>query len=115
MSKSDQLRIDQEELVQAWSRTLPTVLDASDQAKVWADGVHSNALRVHITTAGRSLYSFDFKCTYVDSREVQVELVDVERDGRNVDERTDIIQTLVDDYVRHLHECAQQLHALTTQ
>ncbi|SDE32535.1 hypothetical protein SAMN02799630_05164 [Paenibacillus sp. UNCCL117] len=115
MSKSDQLSIDQQELVQAWSRTLPDVLDASDQAKVWADEAQANALRVHITTAGRNLYSFDFKCTYVDSREVKVELVDVERDGNNVDERTEIIQTLVDDYVRHLHECAQQLHALTSR
>ncbi|MEK8133091.1 hypothetical protein WMW72_35030 [Paenibacillus filicis] len=115
MSKSDQLRIDAQELAQAWSRTLPSVLDASDQAKVWPDEAESNVLRVHITTAGRSLYSFDFKCTYVDSREVRVELVDVERDNHAVDERTDIIQTLVDDYVRHLHECAQQLHALTTR
>ncbi|MED4602147.1 hypothetical protein P9314_15780 [Paenibacillus validus] len=115
MAKSDQLRIDQQELVQAWSRTLPTVLNASDRAEVFADEADSNVLRVHITTAGRNDYSFDFKCTYVDSREVKVDLVDVERDGNNVDERTDVIQTLVDDYVRHIHECAQQLHALTTR
>lgn len=114
MTKSDQLRIDQAELVRAWSRTLPTVLNASDRSEVFADEAEANVLRIHITTAGRNFYSFDFKCTYVDSREVKVDLVDVERDGNNVDERTDVIQTLIDDYVRHIHECAQQLHALTT-
>ncbi|MBE1447449.1 hypothetical protein [Paenibacillus sp. OAS669] len=113
MAKTDTLTMDQQQLVEAWSRTLPTVLSASDRAEVLADEAESNALRVHIATAGHTDYSFDFKCTYVDSREVKVELVDVECEGRNVDERTVIIQTLVDDYVRHIHECAQQLHAVT--
>lgn len=113
MSKKDSLQVDNQRLAEAWARTLPTVLNTSDQSEVVADEADANVLRVHITTAGRNNYSFDFKCTYVDSREVKVDLVDVERDGNNVDERTDVIQTLVDDYVRHIHECAQQLHAFT--
>ncbi|WP_282938712.1 hypothetical protein [Paenibacillus sp. RC67] len=113
MAKTDTLTIDQQELAAAWAKTLPTVLNASDRAEVKADEAESNVLRVHIATAGHSDYSFDFKCTYVDSREIKVELVDVECEGINVDERTTIIQTLVDDYVRHIHECAQQLHAVT--
>ena len=113
MSKKDTLQVDNQRLAEAWARTLPTVLNSSDRAEVVADEAEPNVLRVHIATAGRNNYSFDFKCTYVDSREVKVDLVDVERDGNNVDERTEIIQTLVDDYVRHIHECAQQLHAFT--
>ncbi|MFE5324195.1 hypothetical protein ACFQ88_36500 [Paenibacillus sp. NPDC056579] len=113
MANTDTLAIDQQQLAAAWSETLPTVLNASDRAEVLADEAESNALRLHIATAGHSNYSFDFKCTYVDSREVKVDLVDVEVDGRNVDERTNIIQTMVDDYVRHIHECAQQLHSIT--
>ncbi|KZE77968.1 hypothetical protein [Paenibacillus elgii] len=113
MSKKDSLQVDNQRLAEAWARTLPTVLNASDRAEVKADEAEANVIRIHIATAGRSNYSFDFKCTYVDSREVQVELIDVEREGTAVDERTDVIQTLVDDYVRHIHECAQQLHAFT--
>lgn len=93
---------------------MPIVLSQSDHAEVRADEAQENVLRVHIATAGHSNYSFDFKCTYVDSREVQVELIDVECDGVSVDERTNTIQTLADDYVRHIHECAQQLHAVTS-
>jgi hypothetical protein len=59
------------------------------------------------------MYSFDFLVTYVDSREVKVNLVDVEKADQTVDERNDVIQNLIEDYVRHLHECAQALHDLT--
>ncbi|TVY09266.1 hypothetical protein [Paenibacillus cremeus] len=114
MSKHDTLQLDGQRLADAWAKTLLTVLNGSDRAEVKKDEAEANALRIHIKTAGHSFYSFDFKCSYVDSREVKVELIDVERDGVSVDERTDIIQTMVDDYVRHIHECAQQLHALTT-
>lgn len=114
MSKHDELQLDQNRLVDAWKRTLPSVLNQSDTSEVYADEADSKSLRVHIATAGHSKYSFDFKCTYVDSREVRTELVDVEREGQSVDERTDTIQTMVEDYVRHIHECAQQLHALTS-
>lgn len=114
MSKHDTLQVDAQRLADAWANTLPTVLSASDRAEVKKDEAEPNVLRIHIATAGHSNYSFDYKCTYMDAREVKVELVDVEREGVSVDERTDIIQTMVDDYVRHIHECAQQLHALTT-
>lgn len=114
MSKTETLQLKGTPLAEAWAKTMPIVLNQSERAEVWADEAQSNALRVHIMTAGHSKYSFDFKCIYVDSREVQVELIDVERDGVSVDERTDVIQTLVDDYVRHIHECAQQLHAVTS-
>jgi fructose-specific phosphotransferase system component IIB len=113
MEKNNTLQVDQNQLVQAWSRTMPIVLNASDQAEIKADAADPRTIWVHITTAGHSGFSFDFKCTYVDSREVKVEFVDVEHEGRNADERTDIIQTLIEDYVRHIHECAQQLHAVT--
>ncbi|AFH59142.1 hypothetical protein [Paenibacillus mucilaginosus] len=113
MSNNDKLQIDSKRLAEAWQNTLPRVLEESDRAEVKADEAEPNALRVRISTAGRTMYNFDFKCTYVDSREVKVELVDVERGGGSVDERTTVIQNLVDDYVRHLHECAQQLHSVT--
>ena len=114
MAKTDTLNVDQQKLVQAWAESLPTVLNTSDRSEVLADEADPNTIRVHIATAGHSDYSFDFKCTYVDSREVKVELVGVEREGRNVDERTDIIQTMVDDSVGHIHECARLLQAVTT-
>jgi fructose-specific phosphotransferase system component IIB len=115
MAKTDTLTVDQQQLVQAWQRTIPTCLNTSDRAEVRADEADSKALWITIVTEGRNGYSFDFKCTYMDSREVKVEFVDVEVDGRNVDERTTVIQTLIDDYVRHIHECAQQLHAMTSK
>lgn len=76
MNKRDSLQVDKQRLAEAWARTLPTVLNTSDRTEVLADEAEANVLRVHITTVGRSNYSFDFKCTYVDSREVKVDLVD---------------------------------------
>lgn len=114
MSKTETLLLQGTALASAWAQSLPTVLNSSDRAEAWADEAQSNVVRVRISTAGHSGYSFDFKCTYMDSREVKVELVDVERGGINVDERTETIQSLIDDYVRHLHECAQQLHHATS-
>ncbi|MDQ1911203.1 hypothetical protein RAC89_12175 [Paenibacillus sp. GD4] len=114
MSRTDTLQISQQKLAEAWDKTLPNVLNSSDKAKVVADEADEKVLRITIETAGHSGYSFDFKCTYVDSREVKVELVDVESAGMHVDERTATIQTLIDDYVRHIHECASQLHDLTS-
>jgi hypothetical protein len=115
MAKTEPLTINQQQLVEAWSTAMPTVLNGSDRVEVKADEANSQAVWVHITTAGHSFYSFDFKCIYVDSREIKVEFVDVEQDGSHVDENTDIVQTLIEDYVRHIHECAQQLHAVTHQ
>lgn len=113
MGKSDELKVDQGQLAEAWSRTLPVVMNKADRSKVMPDEADSNALRVTIDTAGHQAYSFDFKVTYVDSREVRVELVDVEKDNINIDERGEIIQQLIQDYTRHLHECAQSLQQLT--
>lgn len=102
-----------EQLKQAWQDTLPTILNSGDTCKVWLDEADEQSLRIHIDAVGRTEYSFDFKCTYVDDREVRVTLVDAERANRTVDERTEIIQTLIEDYVRHIHECAQNLQRLT--
>lgn len=115
MVQDDQLQIDQNRLVAAWNRTLPTLLNEADQAEVTADQANPRAVRVHIRTGGRTKYSFDFICMYEDKREVRVELVDVERDDQAVDEHNETIQQLIEDYVRHLHECAQALHSLTNR
>ncbi|SDX54308.1 hypothetical protein [Paenibacillus sp. CF384] len=113
MSKHDELSIDQQQLTAAWQRTLPETIQPADRAEVLPDEADPKALRVTIHIAGHQMYTFDFKVTYVDSREIQTTLIDVEKDGRTVDERTDIIQQLVQDYTRHIHECAQALHGLT--
>jgi hypothetical protein len=101
----------QEMLASAWASTLPTTMNQADQAEVWPDEGDPNALRVTIHTAGHTEYSFDFKVEYVDSREVNVELIDVEKAGQSVDERTDMIQQLALDYKRHIHECAQAVNS----
>ncbi|CAM4471710.1 hypothetical protein [Paenibacillus tarimensis] len=113
MANKDELRISQGRLEDAWRRTLPIVMNKTDQCEVMSDGADDKALRIHIKTAGHQMYAFDFKVTYEDSREIRVELVDVERDGKTIDERPDAVQRLIEDYTRHLHECAQQLHDLT--
>lgn len=114
MSKTDVLTIDQSKLTEAWRQTLPTVLNESDRVEVAPDEHDPKSLRIHIQTAGHSMYSFDFQVTYVDSREVKVDLVDVEKADQTVDERNDVIQNLVEDYVRHIHECAQTLKKITS-
>lgn len=114
MSKQDdEMRISQERLVNAWKETLPTTIKATDKATVFADEANPQAIRIQIDSSGHSDYSFDFVCTYVDSREVKVELVDVERAGQTTDERSELIQQLVQDHVRDIHECAQALQELT--
>lgn len=113
MRKKESPAIDQEQLVAAWKRTLPTVLNASDKVSVFADEADPQAIRITILAEGRSGYEFDFICSYVDDREVKVQLVDAERDEVTVDERGERIQQMVEDYIRHIHECAQVLHAET--
>ncbi|MGP0579902.1 hypothetical protein ACTP13_23270 [Paenibacillus peoriae] len=108
-----EMTVDQQKLVEAWQEQLPILLNSGDKSQVQADEADNRAIRIHIEVEGRQMYSFDFACTYVDSREVQVSLVDAERDGQSVDERTDIIQQLVSDYTRHIHQCAQTLQSLT--
>lgn len=113
MSTNDKLTIDQKRLVDAWKRVLPTTMNSTDNVTVQADEADPQAVRIHVATAGHSMYTFDFLCTYVDSREVKVDLVDVEKAGQTVDERGPTIQELTEDYVRNIHECAQALHELT--
>jgi len=111
--KMDELQIDQNSLCDAWQRTLPEMMNQADKCTVLPDEADAKALRITIESAGRQMYSFDFKVTYVDSREVKVEFIDVEKDRINVNEGTEMIQQLIDDYKRHLHECAQSLQQLT--
>ncbi|HZG87276.1 hypothetical protein [Paenibacillus sp.] len=113
MTKTAEWTVNAEELAKAWNETLPRLLNPSDKASVAPDAKDSNVLHIHIITAGRSMYNFDFRVEYVDNREVRVDLVDAERDDVTTDERRDIVQTLIEDYVRHIHECAQQLKGLT--
>ncbi|MFC5700652.1 hypothetical protein ACFPVX_05095 [Cohnella faecalis] len=113
MASNDELTVPQEDLAQAWQRTLPERLHGGDKAEVLADGADPQTLRVHIQSAGHQMLDFDFSVQYVDSREIHVELTDVEKDGQTVDERNDTIQELIADYRRHLHECAQALHHFT--
>lgn len=106
--------MDQNQLVAAWQETLPSTLHHGDHAYVHPDGANPHALRIHIDATGHQMYSFDFACSYIDGREVHVDLVDVERDGVTVDERNDVIQELAHNYTRHIHECAQALQHVTS-
>ncbi|MFC0216369.1 hypothetical protein ACFFK0_28630 [Paenibacillus chartarius] len=113
MSKTAQLTVDNQKVAEAWQMFLPRMLNETDTCKVVADEGDPSALRVNIQTAGRSDYNFDFKVTYVDPREIEVNLVDVQQGNLHVDEHTEIIQSLAEDYVRHLHECAQGVKNIT--
>jgi hypothetical protein len=110
---NEELQIDQNQLVAAWQRTLPEWIKDADNCEVLPDEADPKALRVTISTAGHQSYSFDFKVCYVDSREVKVEIIDVDKNNVSIDERTDPMQQLIQDYTRHLHECAQALQQLT--
>lgn len=110
---NEQLNVNWQTLVQSWQQELPTFLNSGDSSEVTADNMDKNSIRVHIESAGHEMYSFDFKCSYMDTREVKVDLLDVEQDGRAIDEHTNAIQELTHDYVRHIHECAQSLHRIT--
>jgi hypothetical protein len=113
MSTNDELTVPQDQLVQAWKQVLPEWVHGGDRAEVWADEADPRALRVHIRTAGHQMMEFDFAVRYVDSREIDIRLADTERDGQTVDERNDVMQALIHDYRRHLHECAQALQDVT--
>ncbi|ASS67740.1 hypothetical protein ACLBWT_21330 [Paenibacillus sp. D51F] len=113
MSNPDMLLLDQSRLVEAWNETLPTTMNETDRCEVHADEEDPRSLRVTIFGAGHQMYSYDFKVTYVDSREVKVTLIDVDQDKQTIDERKELVQEQVADYIRHLHECAQALHRLT--
>ncbi|MFC5402261.1 hypothetical protein [Cohnella soli] len=113
MASNDELDVPQEGLAEAWRNALPDWLHGGDHAEVRIDGADPSALNVTIRSAGHTNMEFDFAVRYVDSREIDIQLTDVEKDGQTVDERTDIIQQLIGDYRRHLHETAQALHHYT--
>ena len=115
MSTSEVIDVDSSELLSAWQQTLPQTLNESDSVVIRLDGSNSQDLLIHIGTDGRSGYTFDFQCNYQDDREVKVLLIDVEKDGVHIDEHTETVQNLIEDYVRHIHECAQILHPLTKE
>ncbi|MNM95946.1 hypothetical protein D3C81_1084090 [compost metagenome] len=110
---SEELQLDQNTLVNVWQQELPEYLNPGDSAQVQADAADPKGLRVHINAAGRQFYSFDFYCSYLDQRELQVNLVDVEQDGVTVDEGHDVIQEMTAHYVRNIHECGQALQRYT--
>ncbi|WP_211237010.1 hypothetical protein [Aneurinibacillus terranovensis] len=53
-----------------------------------------------------------FSCTYVDDREVLVNVLNVKKDGESVHEISGIVKNLTEDYVRHIHECARRFMLL---
>lgn len=108
-----ELNINQATLVGAWQQQLPEMLGPGDSTIVQADAANPNAINVHINVAGHQMYAFDFRCSYQDTREVQVEMLDTRQAGRSCDVYTDTVQELAQDYTRHLHECAQVLHSIT--
>ncbi|MCL6606181.1 MAG: hypothetical protein K6T94_25220 [Paenibacillus sp.] len=108
-----EMQLDQQSLVSAWEEKLPALMSDGDSFKVQADEADAKSLRIHFNAAGRQKYSLDFRCTYVDSREVAVDLIDVEKSGHQTDERTDTVQELAQQYTRQIHECAQALQGLT--
>lgn len=108
-----QLAVNQSRLVAVWNKNLPVQLQRTDSVKVSGDMADPQALTIHIDTAGHTNYSFDFKCTYLDDRSVRVDLMDVEQDNETINEQITVVQDLVEDYVRHIHECAQALQSIT--
>ncbi|MFC6333190.1 hypothetical protein ACFP56_11195 [Paenibacillus septentrionalis] len=112
---SNVLPIDKQTLAQAWQETLPTFLNTADECNVQPDAKFDDTLLIHIANNGRSHYSADFRLSYVDQREVKVELLDVEKGNAAADDHTIAAQNLVEDYVRNIHECAQSLKGLTNQ
>lgn len=114
MIKMDrQLQVDQQSLVSAWQERLPELMENGDSFSVQGDAANQNSLLIHFNAAGRQGYSLDFRCTYVDSREVAVDLLDAEQAGVHADEQLDAVQLLAQQYTRQIHECAQALQGLT--
>lgn len=113
MTQASILTIDSQTLVKAWQDTLPTLLKSSDECTIQADAKFPDTLLIHIDNAGRSQYSVDFRVQYVDEREVRVDVIDIEKDDVSTNIQNDAIQKIIEDYMRHIHECAQQLKGLT--
>jgi hypothetical protein len=113
MSKLDIPAINQADLVAAWQESLPLYLNDSDRAKVTQAAIKPQWMQIHIDTAGRSFYSFDFDVTYLDSREVKVEFKQALKDNKPIEQQTEQMLELIKDYERHIHECAQALQKIT--
>lgn len=107
------LQLDQGRLVSAWKERLPSFMDEGESYTVQADESDRKSLLIHFNAAGHQDYELDFRCTYVDSREVAVSLVDVEKAGRSTDEHSAAVQQLAQKYTRQIHECAQALKPVT--
>ncbi|WP_342563743.1 hypothetical protein NST84_00445 [Paenibacillus sp. FSL R7-0345] len=108
-----EMQLDQNTLISAWQDRLPALMKDGDSFSLQGDAADRNSLLIHFDAAGHQAYSLDFRCTYVDSREVAVNLIDVEQSGLHTDERSDAVQQLAQKYTRQIHECAQALQSLT--
>lgn len=108
-----QLQLDQQQLVSAWQERLPSFMDHGESYAVQGDEADRKSLLIHFNAAGHQDYALDFRCTYVDSREVAVNLIDVEKAGRSTDEHNAAVQQLAQKYTRQIHECAQALKDVT--
>ncbi|MFD0713388.1 hypothetical protein [Paenibacillus sp. GCM10027626] len=113
MSTNDTLTIPQSELVQGWRTKLPECLDTGFSAKVEPDEANPHALNIEIRTNDHEMLELTFRVQYMDSREIEIELLDVQQEDRSVDERNDSIQQSIANCRRQMHECAQILQAIT--
>lgn len=112
MNHVQAIKVDQN-LIDAWNQALPGILHSTDSADVKADSLDPHTLRIFIQTAGHTKYAFEFKCRYVDDREVNVHLMNAHKGIGCAEEATEVVEDLADDYIRHIHECAQALQSLT--
>lgn len=113
MNKQEPISVDPHQLVTAWQQTLPSTFKSTDKVEVTTDTLDQGALRIHVNTAGHSHYEFEYKCKYVDPREVNVTLLNIQRAGDTIVDPTLDIRNLSDEYIRNIHECAQTLHSIT--
>jgi hypothetical protein len=112
MKHQEPVQVDQN-LVNAWNRTLPELLNSSDSVDVKRDPLDPHALQIFIQVAGRTKYGLQFKCEYVDDREVDVHLISAHKGCGCADEESDVVEKLAEEYIRHIHECAQALQTIT--
>ncbi|GEN34769.1 hypothetical protein [Aneurinibacillus sp. UBA3580] len=113
MSKETSMSVEREQLLTAWQQALPATFKPTDKVEVYNDPLVQDALHIHINTAGHNHYEFEYRCRYIDPREVQVTLLNIQREGDTVINPTPDIRNLSEEYMRNIHECAQTLHPLT--
>ena len=107
------LPVSQEKLLEAWNNTLPNTLNEGDSSRIWLDERDGQALRIHIDSKGRQGYGFDFRLSYLDPREVKVDVLEISTEGLTDNDHEENVKALLDDYVRHIHESAQALQSIT--